>query len=275
MDPRGGSEATRMIDLTGRVVILTGASSPVGQAVARQLVDAGATVVLAYHRRIEVIERLLKELEPLKGLGMPYAVNVSSRPSVDAMVGEALRQFGRVDALVHNAHGPIERHPFLQRTWEDYEGQFDVLVRGGFNCCQAVLDEMVLRRQGRILFILNNLLARPVTGYNPFTTAVAALQGLARDLANEVGELGILVNTLSPGFTLTGETPHAPPRVQEALAGQTPLRRLAQPEDIAQAALFFVSDLAGFVTGENLNVDGGFTFGYGGPLVPELPESPE
>jgi 3-oxoacyl-[acyl-carrier protein] reductase len=254
-----------MIDLTERVVILTGASSPVGQAVARQLVDAGATVVLGYHRRMEVVERLLKELEPLKGLGFPYAVNVASRPSVDAMVGESLRQFGHIDALVHNAHGPIERHPFLQRTWEDYECQLDVLVRGGFNCCQAVLEEMVLRREGKILFLLNNLLARPVTGYNPFTTAIGALKGLARDLANEVGEVGISVNTLSPGFTVTSETPHAPAHVQDALACQTPLRRLALPEDIAQAVLFFVSDLSNFVTGENLTVDGGYTFGYGGP----------
>jgi 3-oxoacyl-[acyl-carrier protein] reductase len=258
-----------MIDLTDRVVILSGASSPTGQAIARQLVDAGATVVLGYHTRIEVVERLLKELEPLKGLGMPYSVDVASRPSVDAMVGETLRQFGRVDALVHNAHGPIDRHPFLQRTWEDYEAQMDVAVRGGFNCCQAVLEEMVLRRQGKILFVLNNLLTRPVTGYSAYTAAIGAMKGLARDLANEVGELGIAVNTLSPGFTVTNETPHAPPRVQEVLAGQTPLRRLAVPEDIAQAVLFFVSDLSSFVTGEDLHVDGGFTLGYSGPPTTE------
>jgi len=256
-----------MIDMTERVVILTGASNPVGEAVARQLVDAGATVVLGYHKRIEVIERLMGEIEPLRGLGMPYTVDVSSRPSVDAMVAETLKQFGRIDALIHNAHGPIDRQPFLQRTWDDYEAQFDVAVRGGFNCCQAVLDEMVLRRQGKILFILSTLMRRPVMGYNNYTAALGALRALARDLANEVGELGIAVNTVSAGFTVTNETPHAPPRVREVLAGQTPLRRLATPEDVAQAVVFFVSDLANFVTGEDLVVDGGFTFGYGGPPV--------
>lgn len=258
-----------MIDLTERVVILTGASNPVGEAIARQLVDAGATVVLGYHRRVEAIERLLKELEPLQGLGVPFEVNVASRPSVDAMMAETLGQFGRIDALVHNAHGPIDRQPFLQRTWEDYEGMFDVAVRGGFNCCQAVLEEMVLRRSGKILFVLNTLARRPVMGYNPYTAALGALGALARDLANEVGELGIAVNTISPGFTVTDETPHAPPRVREVLAGQTPLRRLATPGDIALAAMFFVSDLANFVTGEDLTVDGGYTFGYGGPPVEE------
>jgi 3-oxoacyl-[acyl-carrier protein] reductase len=256
-----------VIDLTDRVVILTGASSPVGEAIGRQLVDAGARVVLGYRRRMEVIERLLKEIEPLRGLGMPYAVDVASRRSVDAMVAEALTQFGRVDALIHNAHSHIDRQPFLQQTWEDYDEQFAVAVRGGFNCCQAVLEEMVLRRQGKILLVLSTLLSRPVTGYNAYTSAVGALRGMARDLANEVGELGIAVNTLSGGFTVTNETPHAPPRVQQVLAGQTPLRRLATPEDIAQAALFFMSDLSGFVTGEDLTVDGGYTFGYGGPPV--------
>jgi 3-oxoacyl-[acyl-carrier protein] reductase len=256
-----------MIDLTDRVVILTGASGPVGEAIARQLVDAGARVMLGYRRHIEVIERLLKELEPLRGLGVPYTVDVVSRPSVDAMVAETLGQFGRIDAFIHNAHGPIDRQPFLQRTWEDYEAQFAVAVRGAFNCCQAVLEEMVLRRQGKILFILNTLTRRPVMGYNAYTAAVGALRGLARDLANEVGELGIAVNTLSPGFTVTTETPHAPPRVQQILAGQTPLRRLGTPADIAQAALFFISDLSNFVTGADLTVDGGYTFGYGGPPV--------
>jgi len=258
-----------VIDLTDRVVILTGASNPVGEAIGRQLVDAGARVVLGYRRHIEVIERLLKEIEPLRGLGMPYAVDVASRRSVDAMVAEALTQFGRVDALIHNAHSHIDRQPFLQQTWEDYDEQFAVAVRGGFNCCQAVLEEMVLRRQGKILLVLSTLLSRPVTGYNAYTSAVGALRGMAMDLANEVGELGIAVNTLSGGFTVTNETPHAPPRVQQVLAGQTPLRRLATPEDIAQAALFFMSDLSGFVTGEDLTVDGGYTFGYGGPPVEE------
>lgn len=253
-----------MIDLTGRVIIITGASSEVGEAIARRLVDAGATAVLGYRRRIDVIERLMKELEPLKGLGMPYSVDVSSRPSVDAMVAETLSRFGRIDMLIHNANATIDRHPFLQRTWEDYEAQIEVMVKGGFNCCQAVLDEMVLRREGRILFVLNAMLARPVLGYSAYTTGVSALKGFARDLANEVGELGISVNTLSPGFTLTSATPHAPAHVQRTLARHTPLRRLATPEDIARAALFFASDLSSFVTGEDLTVDGGYTFGYGG-----------
>ncbi|MFQ5508961.1 MAG: SDR family NAD(P)-dependent oxidoreductase [Leptospirillia bacterium] len=256
-----------MIDLTDRVIILTGASTPVGEAVARQLVDAGATVVLGYYKNIEVIDRLMTELEPLKGLGDPYSVDVVSRHSVDAMVSDTLKRHGRVDALVHNAHAIIERQPFLQRNWDDYEVQLNVALKGGFNCCQAVLDEMVLRREGRIVFLLNALLDRPVVGYNAYTAAVGALTGFARDLANEVGELGISVNMVSPGFTLTENTPHAPAHVRESLAAQTPLRRLAEPEDIARAVAFFVSDLAGFVTGENLVVDGGYNFGYGGPAV--------
>ena len=259
-----------MTDLTGRVIILTGASSEVGEAVARQLVDAGANVVLGYHHRLEVMERLMTEIEPLKGLGMPFAVDVGSRLSVDAMVAETLARFGHVDVMVHTANAPIERSPFLQRTWDDYEAQIDVVLKGGFNCCQAVLDEMVLRREGRILFVLDALIDRPVVGYSAYTTALSGLRGFARDLANEVGELGINVNSICPGFTVTGETPHAPPHVQAALARHTPLRRLAQPEDIAHAVLFFCSNLANFITGQDLTVDGGYTFGYGGPDSGEL-----
>ncbi len=252
-----------MTDLTNRIIILTGASGDVGRSVAVALINAGATVMLGYHKRIEEIERLMNEVEPLAGLGVPYSVDVSSRASVDAMVAETLARFGRVDTLVHTANAHIDRSPFLQRTWDDYEAHFDVLLKGSFNCCQAVLDEMVLRREGRIIFLLNAMAQRPVPGYSSFTTAVSGLKGFARDLANEVGELGISVNMVSPGFTLTGETPHAPENVQAALARQTPLRRLAVPEDIARAVLFFASDLSSFVTGENLTVDGGYTFGYG------------
>ncbi|MBI5136643.1 MAG: SDR family oxidoreductase [Nitrospirae bacterium] len=254
-----------MIDLTNRIIILTGASSEVGSAVARQLVCAGATVVLGYHKRIEVIERLMNDMEHMKGLAVPHAVDVSSRLAVDAMAAEVLARFGRVDMLIHTAHNNIDRHPFLQRTWEEYEAQLGVLLKGAFNCCQAVLEDMVLRREGRILFLLNTLMHRPVPGYSSYTTAVSALRGFARDLANEVGEVGITVNAICPGFTVTGETPHAPEWVRESLARQTPLRRLAVPDDIARAVLFFASDLAGFVTGESLTVDGGFTFGYGRP----------
>ncbi|MDH5526751.1 MAG: SDR family oxidoreductase [Nitrospirota bacterium] len=259
---------SRMINLSDRVVILTGSSSPVGEAIARQLVQVGARVVLGYNRRLEVIDRLMKDLEPMEGVGMPYSVDVASRRSVDAMMDYALEQFGRVDTLIHNANAPIDRHPFLQRTWEDYETQLEVMLKGAFNTTQAVLEEMILRREGRIVFILNAMMERPVPGYSAYTTAVAATKGFARDLANEVGELGINVNAISPGFTLTPETPHAPARVQKALAAQTPLRRLAQPEDIARAALFFCSDLSSFVTGEDLTLDGGYHFGYTGPFSP-------
>ncbi|MDH4230201.1 MAG: SDR family oxidoreductase [Nitrospirota bacterium] len=254
-----------MIDLATRVVILTGASSPIGQAVARQLVDAGASVVLGYHRRLGEIERLMQEIEPLRGVGIPYSVDVSSRRSVDHMVDDTLERFGRIDTLIHSANAPIDRRPFLMRTWEDYDGHLQVLMKGAFNCCQSVLEEMVLRREGRILFLLNALFTRPVPGYSSYTSALGAVRGFARDLANEVGELGITVNSISPGFTVTDRTPHAPERVQQALAGQTPLRRLAQPEDIARAALFLCSDLSGFITGEDLILDGGYSFGYGGP----------
>ncbi len=253
-----------MIDLTDRVVILTGASSQVGEAIATKLVGAGATVVLGYNKNMETIERLMQEFAPLPGMGTPYSLDVTSRASVDAMVAETMERFGQVDVLIHNANATIDRHPFLERDWDGYKAQIDVILKGGFNCCQAVLEEMVLRRQGRILFILNALISRPVIGYNNYTTAVSAVKGMARDLANEVGEVGIAVNTLSPGFTITDHTPHAPPHIQQSLAGQTPLRRLAEPRDIANAALFFASDLSGFVTGEDLTIDGGYTFGYTG-----------
>lgn len=254
-----------MINLNGKVMILTGASSPQGEAIARQLVDAGATVVLGYHRSFDQVEQLMQALEPLDGLGVPYSVDVASRFSVDAMVGETLARFGRIDGLIHAANATIERLPYLQQTWDDYNSQFRVIVEGAFNCCQSVLEDMVLRREGKILLLLTSLLERPVSGYSAYTTAVGGLRAMARDLANEVGELGIQVNSISPGFTLTGNTPHAPLHVQEALAHQTPLRRLAVPEDIGRAALFFMSDLSAFVTGEELTVDGGYSFGYVGP----------
>ncbi|MCX7890722.1 MAG: SDR family oxidoreductase, partial [Rhodobacteraceae bacterium] len=153
---------------------------------------------------------------------------------------------------------PQQRRRFWQTAWDDYQTQFDGAVRSAYHLCQAVLPGMRQRARGCIVHIVSDLVERPVLPYHDYATAKSALVGFTRNLAAELGPLGIRVNAVAPGLVYPTDASRATREdVQEAVAAQPPLRRIARPEDVAGPVLFLASDWSRFMTGQVLVVDGG------------------
>ena len=245
--------------LKGKVAIVTAASSDRGSAIAELLASEGAAVTINYVKNRKNAESVLKRIENSDGKAMTWQADVTSKANVNNMVKDTIKKFGAIDILVNNAHGTIRRKTFEETIWNEFTENLNGTIKGAHICCQAVISEMQKKKWGRIINIMDNIVNQPIKGYTSHITAQSALVGLTRSLAVELGSFGITVNLINAGFTLAKKTPHAPPRVQKAIVGQTPLKRLALPIDIAKAVIFYASDWSDFVTGNCLTVDGGKT----------------
>ena len=245
--------------LKGKVAIVTAASSDRGSAIAELLASEGAAVTINYLKNKKNAESVLKKVESRGGKAMVRQADVTVKASVNKMVKDTIKEFGSVDILVNNAHGVIRRRAFEETMWKEFADNMNGTIKGAHNCCQAVISEMQKKNWGRIINIMDNIVNEPVKGYTSHITSQSALVGFTRSLAVELGSFGITVNLINAGFTLAKKTPHAPPRIQKAMAEQTPLKRLALPIDIARAVMFYATDLSDFVTGNCLSVDGGKT----------------
>ena len=245
--------------LKGKVAIVTAASSDRGSAIAELLASEGAAVTINYLKNRKNAESVLERIESRGGKAMVRQADVTLKASVNKMVKDTIKKFGAIDILVNNAHGTIKRKKFEDTVWNEFTENLNGTIKGAHNCCQAVISEMMKKKQGRIINIMDNIVNEPVKGYTSHIAAQSALVGLTRSLAVELGDFGITVNLINAGFTLAKNTPHAPPRIQKVMAEQTPLKRLALPIDIAKAVLFYATDMSDFVTGNCLSVDGGKT----------------
>src|SRR3989337_2220401 len=246
-----------LINRKGKTALVTGGSNDLGKAICRILAEAGAAVILHYYKNKSAAEKTCREINKAGGTAVACGADISDKGSVDLLFQFIQERFARLDILVNNAHLPITRNYFPKVSWEEHQEQIDVMLKGAFYCSREAVAIMGKQNGGSIINILTSQIAHPVRGYSSYVTAASALAGFTRNLAVEVWGKGIRVNMIAPGFVLTGHTPHAPAHVQEAIAKATPLGRLAAPEDIATAVLFFASDLSRFITGSHFVVDGG------------------
>lgn len=251
------------MDFKDRVVLVTGASRGIGASIATGFAAEGATVAVNYLQNTAAAERVVAACRDAGGDASAFQADVTDSGAVPAMVENVLRTFGKIDVLVNNAFHPYvfdpeNRKMFWDLDWADYQAQIDGALRSTHTLCKAVLPAMRDRAQGAIVNIATDLVARPSIPYHDYTTAKAALIGFSRNLAAELGPLGIRVNCVAPGLVYpTDGTRNTKEDVKDALIGQTPLRRLARPEDVAGPVLFLASPWSGFMTGQVLYVDGG------------------
>lgn len=249
------------LGLEGMSAVISGSTRGVGLAVAAALASAGAKVAVNYFSNEEKARAALQLLETLCPDAISVKADVSTEEGARRLLSEAESVFGKVDIIVNNAHGRIRRSFFPVSTWEEHQEHLEGVLKCAFNLTKPGIEGMKSRGWGRIVNVGNNMVLQPVKGYSALTSAMGALLGFTRDLAVEAGPWGITVNMVSPGFVMTEEAPHTNGAVLEAITAATPLGRLASPDDIAGAVLFFCSDLARFVTGANLSVDGGKVMG--------------
>ncbi|WP_202759678.1 SDR family oxidoreductase [Delftia acidovorans] len=255
------------LGLQGKVVLVTGAGRGIGAAIAIAFAREGATVVVNHLSNDAAAAQTVAACQAAGQMsgGDAWAVkaDVGSQPAVQAMTEAIAREAGAIDIVVNNAFKPYAFDPERRRLfddlqWSDYQAQYDGAVGAAFNVCRAVLPQMRQRARGSIVNIASNLVEHPLVPYHDYTTAKASLVAFSRNLASELGPVGIRVNCVAPGLVYpTQGTQDTRESFRESLMAATPLRRLASPEDVAGPVLFLASELSGFMTGQVLFVDGG------------------
>jgi NAD(P)-dependent dehydrogenase (short-subunit alcohol dehydrogenase family) len=248
--------------LRGAVAVVTGAGKGIGREIALAFAGAGATVV-SVGRDVGALE----ETRSLVG-GIVVPADVSDVGQVSAMAERVLDELGRVDVLVCNSGIAGPTAPLWEIAPADWDEVLRVNVTGTFLCCRALLPAMIARRSGAVVVVGSVSGKRPLRGRTPYTASKMALVGLVRTLAWEVGEHGVRVNLVSPGYV-------AGPRIERVIAAQaealgvdrsvalarftdaSPLGGLTAPEDVAACAVFLASPAAASITGEDLNVSAG------------------
>ncbi|MEA3393018.1 MAG: 3-oxoacyl-ACP reductase [Pseudomonadota bacterium] len=251
------------MNFQGQVILVTGASRGIGAAIAQAFAAEGGFVIVNYLRNEAAAEAVVAQCKAAGGDAWAIRADVNDPAQVQAMVAQVLAEVGRIDVLVNNAFAPYrfdpeQRKRFWELDWSDYQRQVDGAVHATYNVCQAVLPHLRQRAQGSIVNLASDLVARPVVPYHDYSTAKSALVGFSRNLAAELGPLGIRVNCVAPGMVYPTDASRATKEdVKEAIVAQTPLRRIATPADVAGPVLFLASDWSRFMTGQVLMVDGG------------------
>jgi 3-oxoacyl-[acyl-carrier protein] reductase len=245
------------IALKDKVVLITGASRGIGAASAKALAQHGATVVINYIKSKGKAEELLDEIKKSGGNGIVLQADVREHSAVEAMVDSALREFGKIDILVNNANINFPIKPFIELSWDEFEAKIMGEMKALYNCSQAVLKDMINKKSGKLIFVSSSLSRFPGCGFSAHAAAKSAMDSIAKVMAMELGPMGITVNVVGPGLTLTDATAGQPKEVHEQVAAITPLRRLGMPDDIAGVILFLASSLSDYLNGEYIPVTGG------------------
>jgi len=243
--------------LEGKVALVTGASRGIGAATAMKLAQHGATVAVNYNQSKEKANEVVATIEKNNGHALAVKANVFDREESEKMVRKVENEFGKIDIVVLNAGANFKNAPFMEQTWEDFEKKILHEVKGSFWTLKAALPLMIERKSGSVIIVSSGLSRKPNTGFSAHSTAKSALDAFAKSLAFEMGPMGIRVNVVAPGLTLTDATSSMPEERKKMTAGMTPLRRVGLPEDIAGAVLFYASDESKFITGNYLPVNGG------------------
>ena len=253
---------------TTRVVVITGGTAGIGLATALRFAESG-DVVVVWDVDDRNVETLLAGLENAGGTGVFHQVDVADRAAVEAAVAEVVAEFGRIDVLINNAG--ILRDAQLVKwvdgdvaatmTDDDFDAVLGVNLRGVFLCTRAVVPHMIRGGGGVILSASSVVGPHGNFGQTNYVAAKAAVAGMTRTWARELGRYGIRVNAVAPGFIRTEMLASVPARVLEGVVGHTPLRRVGEPREVAEVYHWLASDAASYVHGTVLSVDGGLVPG--------------
>lgn len=245
-----------MVDISGKVALVTGGSRGIGKAIALQLASAGADVAINYSSREEEALEVKKEIEAMGRKAFVIKANVASMEETENMISEVAKELGSLDILVNNA-GITKDNLLIKMKEEDFDKVIDINLKGTFNCIKCASKLMIKKRQGRIINMASvvGIVGNP--GQANYCASKAGVIGMTKSLAKELAGRNININAVAPGFIDTDMTKVLKDEAKDAMVKNIPLGRGGTPEDIAKAVLFLSSSLSDYITGQVINVDGG------------------
>jgi NAD(P)-dependent dehydrogenase (short-subunit alcohol dehydrogenase family) len=244
--------------LAEKVIIVTGGGRGIGRAYALALAAEGAHVVVATD--VADPAPAVKEIEARGGQALGVHCDVSREHDTLELATQTVARFGRIDVLVNNAavYGTLKRRPFMEIPVEEWEHVMAVNLRGIFLCARAVFPVMKAQGKGKIINVASSGFFNGVPNYLHYATPKGGVVGFTRSLAREVGDVGIRVNAVAPGFTLSGENEKQVSEEGKAANVRTRmLKRAEVPQDVVGTVVFLASDESDFITGQTIVVDGG------------------
>ena len=240
-----------------KVALVIGGSGGIGAAICRMLSVDGFDVAVHYFSNEQMAQSVVRDIQATGRRALAVGADIDSEAAISTMVDKVTRHFGAITALVYCATAKTSALNFSDLVWNDFDDHLRKTIRGLFNVTQCVVPVMEVARYGKIILIGSQYVETPAVNLLPYITAKAALVGFGRSLALELAPKGIRVNLVSPGMTDTALISDVPERLRLLTAAQTPLRRLALPEDVAGAVSFLVSSNSDFLAGETIRVNGG------------------
>ena len=244
------------MNLTGKVALVTGASRGIGRRIAVTLAGYGATVIVNYNGSQAKAEEVVTEIERNGGHAEAIQCNVAEFNEAKELIDKIVKSYGRLDILVNNA-GITKDNLILKMSEEDFDAVLSTNLKGAFNCVKHVARQMLKQRSGRIINISSVSGVMGNTGQANYCASKAGVIGLTKSVAKELGSRGITSNAVAPGFIETEMTAVLSDDVKKSMGEQIPLKRFGQTKDIAETVAFLASDLAGYITGQVIQVDGG------------------
>jgi len=248
--------------LEGRTALVTGGSRGIGRAIVHALAKEGARVAFTYNSNEEAASELVKELELDQREGLAIQANAADSTKAHELIDGIIEKWGQLDILVNNA-GIIKDGLLASMSEENWLAVVNTNLNGVFNYCHAAIRPMMSARRGRIINVSSVAARYGNPGQTNYAATKGGIDGFTRCLAKEVGRRGITVNSVAPGFIATDMTEAIVNAARKDIQKQIAVRRLGEPDDIANAVAFLASDDASYITGHVLTVDGGLTLGSG------------
>ena len=248
------------LDFTGKVVLVTGSSQGIGAVIALEFAKRKAITVLNFPTEKEqaAAEGVLTEVKAYSPSSVFIQADVRSAASVESMMQTVVKQFGKLDILVNNAG--ITRDQLLIRMSDaEWQSVIDINLSGTFQCSRFAIKEMMKKRFGRIINISSIIGMTGNAGQANYSASKAGIIGLTKTIAREYGSRNITANCIAPGYIQTNMTDLLSQELKDAFLEKVYIKRFGLPLDIAHAALFLASDLAGYITGQVMVVDGGLS----------------
>lgn len=245
-------------ETTNKVALVVGATGGIGSAVALQLAKDGYDVILHYHSNKEKANTLKKQIEEVTDSKVfPIQANINDEKDIENLMTQAMREAYRIDCFVNCASTPIPPINVTDLTWEDFQSQMNLNIKINLSFIKKLLPQMLERKYGKLIMVGSLFSDKPNPNLVHYATAKAALEGFTKAMAFELAPKGIRVNMVSPSMIATDLTADIPEKMKLLSAMNTPLRRLALPEDVAGAVSFLASNKSDYLSGEVIHINGG------------------